>query len=359
MPPRPFPLSFKVGTDICQVSRIKNMVRQCYDGIGNSDESTPSGLSRLLSSILTWPERRYFWARFRDAEAVYKNLETVSNYLSGRFAAKEACRKACTHLGSSNGRHSIMILPTIGSTGASTAPRALILRTTLSGYQPKYHSIRDAVAIKLAESNRLFNLDTSHLDGQLCEISISHDGGFATAVAIVPTLPNSWGTEPTNQYMEDIEGSGLQSNKNELEQRTRYDHTVAEIVEALHEECRQELLKSQELLDKNIDNSVALMEQVKAQMTKIDRRYNELKHFVKLQENRDVAEVSHEDCRDQRYIRLKHFVQLQENREKAFLDQTAFREVSKFRKAPQPARDESALSYLDIQRIKGLYGEEQ
>jgi holo-[acyl-carrier protein] synthase len=31
-------------------------------------------------------------------------------------------------------------------------------------------------------------VDVSELDGQLCEISISHDGDFATAVAIVPVV---------------------------------------------------------------------------------------------------------------------------------------------------------------------------
>jgi len=30
-------------------------------------------------------------------------------------------------------------------------------------------------------------VDVNRLNGQLCEISISHDGDFATAVALVPT----------------------------------------------------------------------------------------------------------------------------------------------------------------------------
>ena len=36
-------------------------------------------------------------------------------------------------------------------------------------------------------------VDVSELDGQLCEISISHDGDFATAVAIVPVVETASG----------------------------------------------------------------------------------------------------------------------------------------------------------------------
>jgi holo-[acyl-carrier protein] synthase len=38
------------------------------------------------------------------------------------------------------------------------------------------------------ESSDDTRVDVSGLDGQLCEISISHDGDFATAVAIVPNV---------------------------------------------------------------------------------------------------------------------------------------------------------------------------
>jgi len=100
-----------------------------------------------------------------------------------RWAAKEACRKASDHLALSNGFHSIMILP-IASTPdeGTTRPQGLILRTKLRE-QPA-----DGVAQRDLDGHTRAQFDVNRVDGQLCEVSISHDTDWATAVAIVPIV---------------------------------------------------------------------------------------------------------------------------------------------------------------------------
>lgn len=95
-----------------------------------------------------------------------------------RFAAKEACRKACDHLDKyTRGLKHIIILPVTRvaqEEHQSQRPEALILHEALP--EPKS---------KVAE-NAVFDVES--LEGQLCEISISHEEDYATAVALVPSI---------------------------------------------------------------------------------------------------------------------------------------------------------------------------
>lgn len=99
-----------------------------------------------------------------------------------RWAAKEAVRKACEHLGSSNGFHHIIILPVTLSNsqpGATSRPQALLLRDRFiepDRSSPASTSIPGA------------DFDIGSLDGQLCEVGISHDTDYASAVALVPVI---------------------------------------------------------------------------------------------------------------------------------------------------------------------------
>lgn len=99
-----------------------------------------------------------------------------------RWAAKEACRKACDHLGNSNGFKSIVILPVSATDRTpgeiTTRPRGLILRQAL--HSPSYTRQHQQV-------KNWNHMDIEESDGLYCEISISHDGDYATAVAIVPS----------------------------------------------------------------------------------------------------------------------------------------------------------------------------
>ncbi|RMZ66158.1 holo-acyl-carrier- synthase [Pyrenophora seminiperda CCB06] len=180
MPLRLFPVPLRVGTDICSIPRIRKAITRL-----NSTE-TQRPLRRLLAKLLTEHERQYFWNRF-GSDAPLSNVDAVSKFLAGRFAAKEACRKACTHFDhNSRGFQRIIILPVIidqSNKHHSARPQGLILD-------------KEYTAADLADTrdtgvgggvHKLSPLiDVNELDGQLCEVSISHDEDYATAVALVP-----------------------------------------------------------------------------------------------------------------------------------------------------------------------------
>lgn len=104
-----------------------------------------------------------------------------------RFAAKEACRKACDHFEkNTKGFQHIVILPVIDvdrNEHKSQRPEGLIL----------YEELPKAAESKAAE-NAPFDVTT--LDGQICEISISHDGEYANAVALVPSMKHNDSLSP-------------------------------------------------------------------------------------------------------------------------------------------------------------------
>jgi len=76
-----------------------------------------------------------------------------------------------------------MILPITANTDRrahqSSRPQGLILDV---GYGIQASMVQD----ETGKQTEITPLDIDRLDGQLCEISISHDGDFATAVALVP-----------------------------------------------------------------------------------------------------------------------------------------------------------------------------
>ncbi|KAF1980043.1 hypothetical protein BU23DRAFT_421501, partial [Bimuria novae-zelandiae CBS 107.79] len=146
-----------------------------------------SALNRFLRKLLTWPERKYFYHRFADntkwsGPEANEGLQKAAQFLAGRWAAKEAIRKACEHLGASNGFHHIIILPFASSKAspeATSRPQALILRDRFC--EPTRNPPENATSPPV-------DFDIESLDGQLCEVSISHDSQYATAVALVPVV---------------------------------------------------------------------------------------------------------------------------------------------------------------------------
>lgn len=104
-----------------------------------------------------------------------------------RFAAKEACRKACDHLDkNTRGFQHIIILPVIGAENKehqSQRPEGLIL----------HQALREAEKSNTAAEAPF---DVTTLDGQICEISISHDGDYANAIALVPSMKHNDSLSP-------------------------------------------------------------------------------------------------------------------------------------------------------------------
>jgi holo-[acyl-carrier protein] synthase len=77
-----------------------------------------------------------------------------------------------------------MILPVTSmdrSKHQSSRPQGLILDQVYEDFEP----------VMVKPDGKIELIDLSKLDGQLCEISISHDGDYATAVAIVP-IAEKW-----------------------------------------------------------------------------------------------------------------------------------------------------------------------
>ncbi|KAF1913316.1 hypothetical protein BDU57DRAFT_456908 [Ampelomyces quisqualis] len=179
MAPRLFPHALRVGTDICNISRVRRLITRKGDDL--------SFLNRFTKRVLTEPECIYFWERFGPHRDIHLKLDNVSEFLAGRFAAKEAIRKACNLGQLERGLQSIMILPVTSSPPAecqSSRPQGLVLDNP-------YVSTPAAGRVRkkrepATPNDELLPTSVDHLDGQLCEISISHDGDFATAVALVP-----------------------------------------------------------------------------------------------------------------------------------------------------------------------------
>lgn len=68
----------------------------------------------------------------------------------------------------------------------SSRPRGLILDRPYVPTQTAKRVSKDGAFI--TEHSLENSMEVDDLDGQLCEISISHDGDFATAVALVPSI---------------------------------------------------------------------------------------------------------------------------------------------------------------------------
>ena len=79
MPPLPFPLPLRIGTDLCNVSRIRALITKRQHGKAGRP------LCSFLSRVLTHPERSYFWERFGNEELVERKVDDVARFLAGRY----------------------------------------------------------------------------------------------------------------------------------------------------------------------------------------------------------------------------------------------------------------------------------
>ena len=242
MPPRPFPLPYSIGTDICHIPRVR--------GIYNapSRERSRVLLFRFLSHIFTFRETDIFWARFKSVKAVLDQACATTNsndkiaaHLAGRWAAKEAVVKAISWR--SLTMDEIEILPRHNGKGVyalildraipTKKPSALSLEamhkmraTLLAGtLDTETHPNGRKVNVNAAPSNNgdaraqistpsesdddsaafesdewLADDDSATGDvvlpqeyvdppGQIAQVSISHDGEYATAVCLAAEPP--------------------------------------------------------------------------------------------------------------------------------------------------------------------------
>lgn len=117
MKPLPFPLALNIGTDIVHLPRITRLIHR------------GDYLARFTRRILTEPEQYDFRTRFALPPPSFRAVDRrnppdrppcqitseMARWLAGRFAAKEAARKAAPNGASSLGWKDVMVR--VGDTG--------------------------------------------------------------------------------------------------------------------------------------------------------------------------------------------------------------------------------------------------
>ncbi|RMY57209.1 hypothetical protein D0863_12714 [Hortaea werneckii] len=223
MSPRPFPFALGIGTDICHRKRIEQLL------LKPPPQARKKNLTRFLVRFLTSREISIFWRKFEDESGLFvSQLENVTRYLAGRWAAKEATIKACQWRQLSF-KH-IQILRQQKGLGVDQtgATYALILDRPASAFHAAFDSkTRDhssEIGDDVAKRNRISRFSSSESiatdnttseqrrqphppstidehdlisteaqdddpSGQTAKISISHDGEYATAVCLAAEEP--------------------------------------------------------------------------------------------------------------------------------------------------------------------------
>lgn len=213
MPPRPFPLRLGIGTDIVHRKRIESLL------LKPPPEARARNLDRYLSHIFSHRETQIFWQTFSSPQTLFSNdLQRLTNYLSGRWAAKEATIKACEwrRIGF---KHVQILRQRQVREGESGGVYALILEKPASAFKisagldvnssgelkeaksPRSHAAQSGQEeAQFSGHNKLdqsvgFTYDkdvdfipagrqNDDLPGQVAKISISHDGEYTTAVCL-------------------------------------------------------------------------------------------------------------------------------------------------------------------------------
>ena len=183
MPPRPFLLPFSIGVDICSSRRIETIC-----AVTELHRPGPRFV-RFINRILTWREREYMGKRFRlgTGDSFVADKSRLLTFVSGRWAAKEACIKA-------------------------VKPRRVFMQDIEIWPQPHQHG--NVVAFILDEqipapqgwTDKMWraNLvaegkrgpseppDHFNVEAQLAKVSISHEsiGGAFAAVAVAMAVPS-------------------------------------------------------------------------------------------------------------------------------------------------------------------------
>ncbi|KAK5129940.1 hypothetical protein LTR08_002700 [Meristemomyces frigidus] len=212
MPPRPFPYPLSIGTDIASISRVRQLL------MGNEASTPDTRLARYMRRFLTHREQRQFWDRFGTSGSLHRCTETDDpvRYLTGRWAAKEAVVKA-VHWRRLSFKHIQILQRRSGVTGGGPL-YALILdkpASSLGGAldaQPGRGDRAEEQGVvdpedgaelddEIARPAHAPRQDTAEftpaeeqddeIAGQVAQVSISHDGEYATAVCLAAEEPGA------------------------------------------------------------------------------------------------------------------------------------------------------------------------
>ncbi|KAK4544062.1 hypothetical protein LTR36_004560 [Oleoguttula mirabilis] len=218
MPPRPFPYPLSIGTDIAHTVRIQRIVAPV-----NANDA-PTRLFRFMRQFLTYREQQEFWARFKGARtALGPQLPHVARYLAGRWAAKEAAIKA-VHWRTLSALHVQILRRQPGSHGGGPLYAVILDKPAASrpsgkrahppvsaepaSMEPILDGFQDADQLEhgdataqapsgpgpskpLDDEYTPAELQDDDIPGQIAQISISHDGEYATAVCLAAEEPSA------------------------------------------------------------------------------------------------------------------------------------------------------------------------
>ncbi|KAF2663931.1 4'-phosphopantetheinyl transferase [Microthyrium microscopicum] len=146
---RAFPFPFRLGTDICSVSRIAALLSK-----GAANDINPARLQHFMRRCFTVHEIK----EFNQRRPTFSGQWDIARHLAGRWAAKEAIIKA--------------------------SPRKIFMKdiVILPSDNGPVASILDELCSQMSHT-----LPVDGLRGQNVLISISHEKDHAVATAIVPT----------------------------------------------------------------------------------------------------------------------------------------------------------------------------
>lgn len=168
----PFPLAINLGTDIVYLPRIAALLSRR----GNN-------LSRFTRRILCEQEQRDFHNRFKDSIAIQSHSKPstsmhsppitadMTRWLAGRFAAKEAARKAAPCGAASIGWKQVMV-------------RVQEESDTISGAETGTYNATQADGVSRRPEIVYLGTREDGSDSRIGRLSISHDGDYVTATVL-------------------------------------------------------------------------------------------------------------------------------------------------------------------------------
>ncbi|KAK5695757.1 hypothetical protein LTR17_024405 [Elasticomyces elasticus] len=196
MPLRPFPFPMGIGTDIVHAPRIQILISK------GEGKARTLNLYRFMNHLLSSREQQLFWNSFGGTQNVYgPKLDTVTKWLAGRWAAKEAVIKAVQYRRLSF--LDVQILP-VKPTGVSGPVYAVILDKSAvarkiddaypslrikddgaaeprSDHEVEGEQVNGDVSEQGHESVYSSAAHDEQADGQVAKVNISHDGEYVTA----------------------------------------------------------------------------------------------------------------------------------------------------------------------------------
>lgn len=88
MPLRPFPVPFRVGTDLVHIPRITALITKTVPATGKAEATKvfdTTLLDSFLRRVFTPHEQELFWKRFKNLDfTTGQILDSASSYLAGR-----------------------------------------------------------------------------------------------------------------------------------------------------------------------------------------------------------------------------------------------------------------------------------